>query len=142
MYQDVNNWVKSCESCKKAKGPYNDRNVKQWLLIANCLLEILCLDFTTMNCSRNVKENILIIVDASSSFTVTLVTPNQQAKTVAKPLADKCFYIYGIPSRIHSDKGKSFNYSIIHHLCNICGVKQSTTPPYNSSGNPKCERFI
>ena len=89
MYQDVNNWVKSCESCKKAKTPYNDPTVRQGLLIANCLLEILCLDFKAMNCSRNGKENILIMVDAFSSFTVTLVTPNQQAKRVAKTLVDK-----------------------------------------------------
>ena len=36
MCQDVNNWVKSCKRCKKAKGPYNDPNVKQGSLIANC----------------------------------------------------------------------------------------------------------
>ena len=65
MCQDVNNWVKSCESCKKAKGSYNYPNVKQGLLIANCPL----------------------------------------------------------PTRIYSDKGKSFDNGIIHHLCIIYGVK-------------------
>ena len=27
MHQDVTNWVKTCKSCKKAKGQYNNPNV-------------------------------------------------------------------------------------------------------------------
>ena len=60
---------------------------------------------------------------------------------MAKSLVDKQFYTYGIPSRIYSDKGKSFDGNIVHHLCAMYGVKQSTTTPYNHHGNPKFERF-
>ena len=70
-----------------------------------------------------------------------VIKPNQQVKTVAKYLVDKWFYTYGIPSRIHSDKGKSFDNNIIHHLCNIYRVEKSTATPYNLCGNPKCETF-
>ena len=59
---------------------------------------------------------------------------------MAKALVDKWFYTYGIPSRIHSDMGKSFDNNIIHNPCSIYGVEQSTTP-YNPHGNPKCKRF-
>ena len=141
MCQEVNNWVKPCKWCKQAKGPHNDPNVKQGSLIANCPLEILCLDFTTMDCSTDRKENILVMRDALSSFTVAVVTPNQLAKTVAKALVNRWFNTYGIPSRIHSDQGKLFDNKIIHHLCTMHGVKQSTTTPYNPHGNSKCERF-
>ena len=54
---------------------------------------------------------------------------------------DKWFYVYGIPTRIHSDYGKSFNNKIIEHLCKIYGVKQSTTTPYNPYGNSPCKRL-
>ena len=141
MCQDVNNWVRTCKRCKQAKGPYNDPNVKQGSLIANHPLKILCLDFTTMDCSKDGKENVLVTTDAFSNFTVAVIMPNQQAKTVAKALVDRWFYTYGIPSRIHSDQGKSFDNKIIHHLCTMYGVKQSTTTPYNPHGNAKCERF-
>ena len=86
MCQDVNNWVKTCRRCKKAKGPYHDPNMKQGSLIANCPLEILCLDFTTMGCSKDGKENFLVMMDAFSNFTVVVTTPKQQAKQWAKPL--------------------------------------------------------
>ena len=59
MCQDINNWVKTCKRCKLAKGPYSDPNVKQGLLIGNCPLAMLCLDFTTMDCSKDGKETSL-----------------------------------------------------------------------------------
>ena len=53
---------------------------------------------------------------------------------------DKWFYVYGIPTRIHSDQGKSFD-KIKEQLCIIYGVKQSTTTPYNPHGNSPCKRL-
>ena len=50
-------------------------------------------------------------------FSQAVVTPNQKALTVAKVLVDKWFHVYGIPSRIHSDKGHSFENEIIHLSC-------------------------
>ena len=80
MCQDIDNWVKTCKRCKQAKGPYNDPNVKQGLFIANHPLEMLCLDFTTMDHSKDGKENVLAMMDAFSNFAVAVLTPNQQAK--------------------------------------------------------------
>ena len=81
------------------------------------------------------------MTDAFSKFSVAVVMPNQQVKTVAKDLVDKWFYTYGIPSRIHSDQGKSFDNKIIEQLCKIYHVKQPTTKPYNPHGNLPCERL-
>ena len=141
MCQNIINWLNNCKRCKQTKSPYNDPNVKQGSLIANHSLEMLCLDFTMMDHSKDGKENILVMTDTFSNFTVAVVTPNQQVKTVAKALVDKWFYTYVITSRIHSDQGKSFDNKIIHHLCTMYRVKQSTTTPYNPHGNSKCERF-
>ena len=47
----------------------------------------------------------------------------------------------GIPSRIHSDQGRSFDNEIIAHLCQMYGVRQSTTTPYNPHGNSQCKCF-
>ena len=84
MCHNANNWVKTCKRCKQAKGPYNDPNVKQGSLIANHPLEMLCLYFMMMDHSKDDKENILVMMDAFSNFTVAVVTPNQQVKTVVK----------------------------------------------------------
>ena len=94
-----------------------------------------------MDPSRDSKENVLVLTDAFSKFSQAFVTSNQKALTVAKIIVDKWFYIYGIPSRIHSDKGQSFENAILGHLYSMYRVKQSTTTPYNPCGNFTCERF-
>ena len=94
-----------------------------------------------MDPSRTGKENVLIMADAFSKFSVTVVTPNQWALTVAKVLVDKWFHVYGITSCIHSDQGKSFDNDIIRSLWKMYGLEQSLTCPYNPWGNAQCERF-
>ena len=104
-------------------------------------MELLCIDFTKVDITKGGKENILVLTDAFSKYSQAFVTSNQKALTVAKLLVDKWFSVYGIPSRIHSDQGRSFDNEIIAHLCHMYGVRQSTTTPYNPCGNSQCEHF-
>ena len=98
-------------------------------------MDLLCLDFTKIDPSRTGKGNVLIMTDTFSKFSVTVMTPNQRAHTVAKVLVDKWFHINGVPSHIHSDQGRSFDNDIIRSLCKMYGVEQSLMCPYNPWGN-------
>ena len=124
-----------------AKGAYTGPETQPGSIIANGPLDLVHMDFTTMDPSRDGKENILVLTDAFSKFSQAFVTPNQKALTMGKIIVEKWFYIYDIPLRIHSDKGRSFDNSILEHLYSMHGVKQSTTTPYLPHGNLTCERF-
>ena len=87
------------------------------------------------------KENILVLTDAFSKYSQAFVTPNQKYLTMAKVLVEKWFSVFGIPARIHSDQGRSFDNEIIASLCKMYGIRQSTTTPYNPRGNSQCEQF-
>ena len=102
-------------------------------------MDLLFIDFMKVGPSKDRKENILVMPDTFSKFSVAVVMTNQQVKTVAKALVDKWFYTYGIPSRIHSDQHKCFNNKIIEQLCKMFGVKQSNMTPYNLCGNSPCK---
>ena len=54
--------------------------------------------------SKDGKENVLVMTDTFTKFSVAVVTPYQQVKPIAKALVDMWFSTYGIPSRIHSDQ--------------------------------------
>ena len=71
------------------------------------------------------------MTDAFTKFSQAIVTPNQEALTVAKVLVDKWFHIYGISAQIHSDQGKSFDNEILNHLWAMYGVERTMTAPYN-----------
>ena len=81
------------------------------------------------------------MTDAFSKFCVTVLTPNQKAKAVAKALVDKWFNTYGILACIHSDLGKSFDNQLIEQLCRLYGIQQSTITLYNPQGNSPCEHL-
>ena len=110
-------------------------------MVAHQLLELLCIDFTKADVVKGGNENILILTDAFSKYSQAFVTNNQKSLRVAKILVEKWLSIFGIPARIHSDQGRSFDNEIISHLCKMHGVRQSTTTPYNPCGNSQCEWF-
>ena len=129
---DVTSWVNNCKLVSNCQvSCMVDPDPSQGSIIANNPMDLLCIDFMKVDPSKDGKEDVLVMMPAFSKFSVAVVMPNHQVKTVAKALVDKWFYTYEIPSRIHSDQGKSFDNKIIKQLCKIYGVKQSTTTPYN-----------
>ena len=79
-------------------------------------MDLMCVDFTKVDPSKDGKENILVLTDAFTKFSQVFVTPNQKVITIAKILVDKWFYVYDIPACMHSNKGCSFDNEIMSHL--------------------------
>ena len=84
MYKDVAEYVKGCPLYKVSTGPYVDPETQHGSIIANVPLDLLCVDFTVMDPSRDGKENVLVRTDAFSKFSQKLATLNQKALTMVK----------------------------------------------------------
>lgn len=103
--------------------------------------EIVAIDFTVLEPARNGLENVLILTDVSSKYTVAVPTRDQKAATVARILLSEWFFWFCVPHRIHSDQGRSFENSLIQRLCQFYEVDKSRTTPYHPAGNGQRERF-
>ena len=117
------------------KGDYTKPNTIPDVIIANSPMELVCIDFTKVDPSKDSKENILVLTDAFTKFSQAFVTPNQKANNIAKILVDRWFYVYGIAACTHNNKGHSFDNEVMSHLYALYRVEQSTTMPYNAHGN-------
>uniref|UniRef100_A0A667Y9Z6 Gypsy retrotransposon integrase-like protein 1 n=1 Tax=Myripristis murdjan TaxID=586833 RepID=A0A667Y9Z6_9TELE len=141
MHQDIKQWCQECERCQVSKDTQPVARAYMGHLLASRPNEILAVDFTMLEPSKNGMENVLVMTDVFSKYTQAVPTHDQQASTVAKVLVSEWFCKFGVPGRIHSDQGRNFESHLIQQLCSMYGIQKSRTTPYHPAGNGECERF-
>ncbi|KAL2082751.1 hypothetical protein ACEWY4_022569 [Coilia grayii] len=99
------------------------------------------MDFTVLEPAYNGQENVLVMTDVFSKYTMAIPTRDQRASTVAQVLVAEWFCKFGVPARIHSDQGRSFESALIQQFCGFYGIQKTRTTPYHPAGNGQCERF-
>ena len=141
LSRSVEDKIKQCRRCICAKSPHLPERAPLVSIVTSRPLELVCMDFLSLEESKGRIGNILVITDHYTKYAVAIPTRTQEAKCVAKHLFDSFIVHYGIPERLHSDQGGSFEGRVIKHLCQILGVKKSRTTPYHPEGDGVTERF-
>ena len=140
-YRDIQAYCRDCTRCGLAKATLPQVHTYPGHLEASRPLELVAIDFTTLDRARDGHEQVLVVTDVFSKFTQAFPTRDQKAHTVARVLVERWFFTYGIPERLHSDQGRNFESELIQQLCRTYGVAKSRTTPYHPQGNGQCERF-
>lgn len=139
MSQTVEKKIKTCERCVRRKTP-PDRAAPLVNIQTSRPLELVCMDFLSLEPDHSNTKNILVITDHFTKYAVAIPTQNQTARTVAKCLWENFLVHYGFPEKLHSDQGPDFESHTIKELCHVAGIHKIRTTPYHPRGNP-VERF-
>ncbi|KAK7918584.1 hypothetical protein WMY93_009868 [Mugilogobius chulae] len=70
-------------------------------------------------------ENVLVVTDVFSKYTMAVPTRDQRAFTVEQVLVNEWFAKFGVPGRIHSDQGRNFESLLIQQLCHLYGIRKA-----------------
>lgn len=141
MSSEVADWCRSCARCQVAKDCQPTMRTYMGHLLAARPNETLAIDFTLLEPAHDGRENVLVLTDVFSKYTLAFPTRDQRAPTVAQVLVTEWFSKFGVPARIHSDQGRNFESSLIQQLCQLYGIVKTRTTPYHPAGNGQCERF-
>ena len=140
MATHIEKYVAHCGRCIWQKAPDPPRAPMK-SFIAKEPMELLAIDFLSLEKGKGGFENILIVTDSYTKFSWAFPTRDQKATTVAKLLWEKIFINYGMPQRLHSHQGRDFEGKVIKSLCQFAGIRKSRTTPYHPQGNGQSERF-
>ena len=84
---------------------------------------------------------LLTVVDGFTKFARAIALPRKEAVFIAEALRRDVFSYFGMPKRIHSDKGTEFCNEVLAELCKLYGIEKSSTTPYHPQGNSYAERI-
>lgn len=141
MDQNVRGYVRLCQRCTVSKTTDPSGRAPLENILTSRPLELVCIDFWSAEDSTNKSVDVLVITDHFTKLAQAFVCRDQSAKQVARIIWDRYFCIYGLPERIHSDQGPSFESKLIRELLRVSGVNKSRTTPYHPMGNGSVERF-
>lgn len=104
-------------------------------------LLLVCMNFLSLEPSKVGYSNILVITDHFSKYALAIPTKNQTARTTADILYNDFILHYGIPTRLHSDQGPTFESQVVKELCKLMNCEKSHAAIYHPMGNATPERF-
>lgn len=140
MTCDIEEWIKGCKRCLLRKSLTNNRaplvNIQ-----SSESLELVCLDYLTLETSKGGYQHILVITDHFTKYAVAIPTRNQTAKSTAEAFYNNFVLQYGLPKRLHSDQGANFESKLIRELCDLTGIEKSRTTPYHPMGSGLTKHF-
>lgn len=135
---DIKTMILSCPICSEVKPRFFKQT--NTLIKATAPFERLNIDFKGPLPSSSKNRYMLDIIDEYSRFPFSYPCKDMTSSTVIECL-ENLFSLFGIPSYIHSDRGKSFLSDEIRTCLHQKGVATSLTSPYNPAGNGQIERY-
>ena len=138
MQVEATQHIAKCSRCLKRKSTPQVAPLQP--ILVSQPLELVHLDYLTLEPSKGNIENVLVITDHFTRYALAYASKTQTAQATARILWDNFICHYGFPEQFISDQGRNFESDLIQELCKIAGVKKLHTTPYHPQSNGQCTK--
>ena len=139
MHKQATFYVNKCQNCLKRKANHDVAPLQP--IIASQPMELVHIDFLSIEPSKGNIENVLVITDHFTRYAQAYASKTQTAQATAKLLWENFIRHYGFPEKFLSDQGRNFESELISELCKLAQIEKVHTTPYHPMTNGQCERF-
>jgi hypothetical protein len=142
MKTDVEDFVKQCQICQKAKGErVHPAGLLQPLSVPQGAWQDIAMDFIEKLPKSSGYDTILVVVDRFSKYAhfIALKHPFTAAQ-VAQVVLDQVVRLHGLPRSIVSDRDKIFTSIFWSQLFKLLGTKLNLSTAYHPQTNGQSER--
>ena len=132
MAEDCCAIVRGCPCCQAFEGEVPRAPL--------CLLELVHLDYTSIKSMMElnkppVVKNVLVMTDHFTRYALAVVTKDQTAKKVVKMFYKHFIVIFGVPTKLLSERGPNFMSTLVEKLCSAFGIQKCRTMAYHAQYN-------
>jgi len=141
MKQDVQEYIRACESCCAVKNPPVKTKVPLRSQIAQHPFQVVSTDIAGPFPESEGHHYAIIFIDHFTKFCELGPIPDQKAETVARAYIDMWVTRYGTPEKLLSDQGTNYMSQVFSHVNKLLGVKAIRTSPLHPQTNAQAERM-
>ena len=120
MQVEATQHTAKCSRCLKRKSTPQVAPLQP--ILVSQPLELVHLDYLTLEPSKGNIENVLVITDHFTRYALAYASKTQTAQATARILWDNFICHYGFPEQFISDQGRNLESDLIKELCKIAGV--------------------
>ncbi len=143
MREDVNLHVLSCLSCQKGKPNWRvDKQGLRIQVVVNGPLELLHVDtFELPESSRGNRFGV-VMIDHHSGFMEVAPMKGFTSYETALAILSEWVCRWGLPRKIHSDRGSEYLNEISGKMAELCGFALDFTSGWSPQANGKAENAV
>ena len=132
MYEDIRQYVQSCEVCQQSKRNFNSKPPPLSPQPVDDVFSRWHMDILSgLPTTKEKYKHILVVVDSYSKWCECFPLRTQEATEVAAVLFREIISRYGAPRCIISDRAQNFMSTLIKALAELLQIKRTYTSSYH-----------
>lgn len=141
MFEQIKNFVKSCEVCQKNKSCRIPKQPMQITTTANKPFEKVSLDiYGPLPVTQSGNKYLLTFIDDLTKFSQAIPIENQEASTIAENFVRHIILKFGCPKIVLTDQGQNFLSQLFKDVCKLLRIHKIQTTSYRPQSNGSLER--